>query len=503
MASIGGLISGMDTASVISQLMKLEALPQTNLKTRLSSQARQVNALQTLNSKLANIASKAADLARSANWEPVKATSDNDKVSVVATAGATPASLTLSVTATATSAVNIYTTTASLGTVVHTPDPDPAVNEFVIVHGDGTEVALNVGDGTLQSIANELNRTGTGLKAVLVKTSAVDANGDPKYQLQVTSLKTGTTSGFAILDPADRTNTTAFLGGAGTGSTAGTDASITVNGQTFTQSSNTFTALMPGVDVTLAAGATGTATVTVSRDTQSLSDKVKAMVEAANAALADIDSLTAYNAATNTAGLLSGDSALRSIRNEILSTVSSGIDGSSLATYGIQVDRSGRLTFDAGKFTTAYAADPTGTRNKLAGTMTFAPGAGNTGTVDLQSASWRTQPGTYSISVTGTSGSIDGIAGTLAGGVLTAASGSRVDGLAVTVSGDVSGTVTYRQGFAARLETLAQRASDSTVGTITAAITGRNSQIDRLEDDIAGWDVRLETRRLEIGRAHV
>lgn len=502
MASIGGLISGMDTATVISQLMRLEAMPQTQLKSRVSAQERQVNALQTLNSKLANIAGKAADLARIGNWEPVKATSDNDKVGVVAKPGATPTSLTLNVVATATSALNVYTTTASLSAVVHTPDPDPAVNEFVIVHNDGTEVALDVGDGKLQSIADALNGADTGLKAVLVKTSAVDTNGDPKYQLQVTSLKTGTTSGFDILDPVARTNTTAFLGGKGAASAAGIDAAITVNGQTLTQSSNTFTALMPGVDVTLAPGASGPATVSLTRDTQSLSDKVKAMVEAANAALSDIDSLTAYNSGTKIAGILSGDSTVRSIRNEILSTVSAGVDGSSLATYGIEVTREGKLTFDSATFTTAYEADPTGTRDTFAGTATYTAGAGNTGTVEFQKASWRTQPGTYSVSAIGAVGTIDGVAGTLAAGVLTAAAGSRADGMVLEVSGDVGGTVTFTQGFTAKFEALAQRASDSTIGTVTAAVKGRNSRIERLNDDIASWDTRLDMRRASLERTY-
>ena len=56
-ASIGGLVSGLDTATIISQLMQLEAQPRTQLQSRVSSNQRELSALQTFNSKLAAIAS--------------------------------------------------------------------------------------------------------------------------------------------------------------------------------------------------------------------------------------------------------------------------------------------------------------------------------------------------------------------------------------------------------------------------------------------------------------
>lgn len=589
-ASIGGLVSGIDTATMISQLMQLEAIPRTQLQSRVTTQQRQVTALQTLNSKLANLASKAAELAQTNNWQPVKATSSHDKVSVTAAAGTTPGSIELSVASTATASRAVFAASGTLDQVVTT-----ASTQITIDHDNRADATINTGTGSLKDIAAAINNpaNNTGLQASLVKTG-VDGTGTALYQLHLVSVDTGSGGSFTVgaagflggvvtsptgamtyattgaqitfpappsatytivfadggtqnfdygnagslqaiadavnnqtagvtatvvaangtqrlhvmsddgrkfqIDPSGST-TAPFLGGPLV-TTAGTNASLTVNGQTLTSSSNTITGVMPGVDVTLAAGATGTATVAVTRDTQSLSDKVKAMVEAANAALADIDSLTAYNATTKTAGLLSGDSALRSIRSELLATVTAGVDGASLATYGIQVDRTGKLSFDAGKFTTAYNADPAGTRDKFAGTMGFAAGPGNTGTVELHTTTWRTLPGTFNISVTGTAGSIDGVLGTLAGGVLTAASGSRVDGLAVKVTGDVSGTVSVKQGFAAKVDALAQRASDATIGTVSVAIKGRNDRIDRLEDDIDRWDVRLETRRAALERQY-
>jgi flagellar hook-associated protein 2 len=354
--SIGGLVSGLDTGSIISQLMQLEARPQLNLKARVSAEQRAVTALQTLNSKLAGIATKAADLAKLANWSPMKATSDNDKVTVTASSDATPGSLTFDVVKTATASRSVYTDKLE-ATATAT-----ASSTLTIDHADATkaDVTLTLTDTTLQGVADALNdpANNTGLKATLVRAGGTDTN--PTYQLHVESAVTGAASGFTIDD-----GTGAFLGGVTL--TAGVDAELLVNGQTLTSSTNTITDLMPGVDVTLTAGATGSATITIAQDAASLSDKVKGMVDAVNSALSEISTLTASSADVKSRGLLAGDSTLRTVRNRLLESVTGGIGGESLAAYGIQTNREGQLVFDAAKFTDQYATDPEGTAAMFAG----------------------------------------------------------------------------------------------------------------------------------------
>jgi len=63
---------------------------------------------------------------------------------------------------------------------------------------------------------------------------------------------------------------------------------------------------------------------------------------------------------------------------------------------------------------------------------------------------------------------------------------------ALVASKFTSGTV---DGFAARVATIADKASDKYTGTITAAITGHTSEIKELQDNIDNWDTRLELRR--------
>lgn len=356
-ASIGGLISGLDTATIIKQLMQLEAQPQTRLKTRVAAEQSAVSALQGLNTTLAGVATKAGELAKATAWSPATATSSSEHVTAKAESGASTASLTFTVDRLAAASQASYTTTATRGGSVA-----PAATDFRIEYADGrAPVTVNTGTGSLQDVAAALNGTGTGLNAVMVRTGT-DGAGEATYRLVVSSKETGAGTGFTVVDPSDPGNPAAFMGGVAS-AVAGQDASITVSGQPtpLTSASNTFEDLMPGLDVTLGAQATGSVTVTVGRDTTALADKVGAIVEAVNAAVAEIGKLTATGGDGKKAGVLAANSTLRSVRDQLLTTFTGGVDGQSLAQAGIEVDRYGKLSFDRDAFTAAYTADPTAT----------------------------------------------------------------------------------------------------------------------------------------------
>jgi flagellar hook-associated protein 2 len=157
----------------------------------------------------------------------------------------------------------------------------------------------------------------------------------------------------------------------------GTDASATLNGTiAVTSHTNTFTNLMPGIDVTLGAGSAGqTASITVAADGASRASAMKAFIGQLNDVLEQIGTTTTYGAITagkaaTGAGALPGDSTLRSVADQLLGTVFPGGTGS-LATYGVSIDRNGRFTFDADAFTTAYEADPAGVQAALIGKGSF------------------------------------------------------------------------------------------------------------------------------------
>lgn len=420
-ASISGLASGLDTETIINQLMQLEAAPQTQLKNNLSSERSSLTFLQNINAKVASLTIRAGDLAKASAWASLTATSSSDKVSVAATDGATTGTFSFTVVQTATAHQLSFGTKAALTDVVTGGSTVVRLDML-----DGTTRNIDTVDGTLSGLVKAINDADAGIRASTIKTA------DGNYRLQVESTTTGAASDFTLtnLDGAG------LLGGTdpinGGVMVQGQDAAVTIgiNSDRVTSSTDTFTALMPGVDVTLASDVvTGTAaTVTIGRDSTPVATLVNSLVDAINSALSDIAAASDYNTTTKKSGPLAGENSLQSLRNRLLDSIYPG-DGTSLASLGLEVDRSGKITFDKTKFSAAYGADPTGVAAKFAASDTT-------------------------------------------------------------------------QGFAARVQSIATAASDSTTGTLTSVLTGRNSTIGRLQDSIDAWDLRLELRRTTLTRQY-
>lgn len=404
---ISGLSSGLDTATIVNQLMQLEAAPQTRLKSRVSSEQSIVTTLQTLNTKVATLRSKAEALAKPAAWTPVTATSSGTGVSVTAGSTASPTSLNVTVTSVARAHQLGFGEAHALTDVV-----TGASTKVVLDRFDGTPVTLETGDGKLSSLVAAINNpaNATGLQASTVKVA------DGSYKLLVTSAATGAAQDFTLTTEAGG----ALLGGATV--VAGADARLDLGtGITATSTTNTFTDLLPGVTVTLADSTTvgTTSRLSLTRDSAKVSAAVKDLVDGLNGVLTSIDDQSKYDSSTKKAGPLMGEAVARSLRNDLLQSVYDDT-GASLADLGITVNRQGTLDFDATKFAEKYAADPTGVAARF------------TSTAD---------------------------------------------------------------GFAARVGDVAKSGSDPISGTLTAALTGRRSNITTMQNSIDAWDDRLALRR--------
>lgn len=405
--SISGL-SGFDSASFVEQLMQLEKVPQDRLKTRQSTEKSVLTALQALNSSIAALKTQAETLARPATWQAVRGTSSSTAVAATVASTAAPGSLTVTVDALAVAHQLGFGEPAALDDVVASP---PVVR---ITGNDGTVHDISTGGGSLKEIVSAINNASseTGVRATAVRVA------DGSYRLLVQATETGEAGRFTLTleDGSD------LLGGATV--QQGEDARISLGvGITATSSTNTFADVVPGVTLTLdpAAAPGSTATVTVARDTTSVKDAVKALVDKVNGLLTTMDTQTRSGS-----GVLAKEQSARGVRNALLETVFGG--ATTMAGVGIQTDRYGKLVFDAQAFDAAYAADPAAVAAQF------------------------------------TTGDTD--------------------------------------GWAARVATAAKAASDPVSGTLTGAVTGRQSSIDRLQDSIEAWDLRLDLRQKTLSRQY-
>ena len=96
-SSVDGLVSGLDTTTIISQLMAIEKQPQNALKTKQSDANTMVAVYQALNTKFAAIQSAAQSISRVADWRVMKASSSSTNVTATATSAASTGSLSFTV----------------------------------------------------------------------------------------------------------------------------------------------------------------------------------------------------------------------------------------------------------------------------------------------------------------------------------------------------------------------------------------------------------------------
>jgi flagellar hook-associated protein 2 len=420
-----GLISGMDTGTIISQLMQVEANPQTLLKQQLSSTQSKGTAYRAINTRFEGLRNAAEALAKPDAWTATKASSSPaGTVTATASPGASTGSVTFAVTKTATShsviSDQIWNVTSAQTAA------DVSYGATTIAVGSATPVTIG-GTGTLADAVKAINaRTDLKLSATAVRVSPTE------YRLQVTSKDTGTASTFSF-------------GDAGTFDpvTVGQNAELKVGGAggyTMSSATNTFSGLIDGTTFTVS-GEAPSVTLTVASDPQAVSNKVAALVSAANGLL---DAISSYTSAESSSASLKGDSTLRELSGQMLDIVSRTLGGGGSASVaGLELSKGGRFEFTAETFVARLTAEPALTKNLFAAT-------------------------------TSTAG---------------------VD----TIPGNTDDVVTP-VGIAARFAALAKTASDETTGTLTLLAKSKDTAATDLEKRIDSWDIRLELRRTTLSR---
>jgi flagellar hook-associated protein 2 len=358
----GGLASGLDTQTIIAQLMAVERQPRQDIVNKQSqAQARQ-SALQDVYGRLQTLNGLAADLKSPASWAPIQTvdTADATKVAASMTGGAAPGGYTIAVTQLASAAQATYGWTPG-GTSIDV---------------NGASIAVDAA-ATVDDVATAIN--GSADMSVF----AVNVNGS----LVLSSRTTGSAQSIALkVDGVAQTATS---------TTAGQNAKYSVNGVAQADSqSNVISAGVPGVQLTLK-GITAGTTVSVSNpglDKTALTAKIKSFVDAYNAAVDDMHSyvqdkrvVNPQSAADYLHGMLFNDQGLNAVLNGMRTTLTQSLATNpaglqTLDTIGISTGATtgsnpysqdavaGKLTLDTSKLSAALDKDPLSVRALMGGT---------------------------------------------------------------------------------------------------------------------------------------
>jgi flagellar hook-associated protein 2 len=376
--SISGLSSGIDTATIIDQLMSIERQPQTRLKSQVTISAARKTVLSDIQTRLKNLQLAAQDLKSATLWANKQTVDVNDPTKVAATlSGPSGAgSYQLNVATLARGSQRWYTYA-----------PPAADDSITFSNGHSTAIAAGA---TIDDAVLAIN---SDTASPVYASAVTDAQSGVKYLVFSSRVTGQTASAFTASSTAITEDGARAVGGL--------DSEYWVDsGAHKFSSSNVVTDAIPGASLTLKGTTTvsGPVTVTVgapAADNANVTAKVKAFVEQYNSTLdfvrSKLDEKKVVNPQTTAdqqKGLLNGDTMLEGILSQLRIAMTAtyapgnpttldqmneiGVSTGAASGGALNADAiKGKLVFDATAFGNALASDPTSVKNLISGATGF------------------------------------------------------------------------------------------------------------------------------------
>jgi flagellar hook-associated protein 2 len=357
MLTVDGLVTGIDTESIIKGLLEIQQQQIDRIGARKTTAQQRQAALQSLEAQVLSLRTQAGRIGRvqdSPFHARSVAVSHEDALIATANAGAAAGIYDVRVNTlarshqVATQGFADRESQITTGTVAVRVGSSPA-----------TTITIDSSNNTLQGLAEAINNSDAGVSASIIQ----DGTTGTPYRLLLTAQSSGTANAITL------TNNLAASGGGAVQPAfdlnnpvqAATNASVTlgsgIGAITVESATNEVDGLIDGVTLNLLqADPSQSLTVRVNADTEAATKAVQDFVDSFNNVLEFIDSQTGYNAETGVAGLLQGDRAVIDIEQELRAAVLDVVPGvtsrlNRLTAIGISVRDDGGLSFNASELT--------------------------------------------------------------------------------------------------------------------------------------------------------
>ena len=424
MASIEslGLGSGVLTTDLVDQIITAEKeVSELRLDNRQELIEAKITAYGEIKSLMSTMQSAVSALASPSQAGATVATSsDEDILTVTSSFSADPGNYNVEVLNTAKSHALATDTFNSFDEIIGTGEltfsfgentydgSDNLVSQAVNTDRPQKTITIDDSNRTLSGIRDAINNAEMGVTASIIN----DGTG---YRLLMTSTDTGKENAMRI-EARDESGNLLTNGLSAiaynelqtgpdtlTQTSKGEDAQLQVNGLTITRDSNAVTEVIKGVTLNLKSADVGTqVNISVNPDTDSLVENIESFVTAYNDLKGFVDDLSSYDADSQQAGLLLGDSTIRAIQSQVRSLLSepiAGLDGKyrSLTELGVNTDRNNEylLTFDQSVFKQALTEE----RSSIIGILAKS-GVTTDSQVTYVNDSINTKAGTYDVEIT-------------------------------------------------------------------------------------------------------
>lgn len=359
MAGVDGLVSGLDTTSIISELVAVARRPISKFQTQFTELSAKRDAMTELNSLLTKLSSAVEAVDTQTELAAYTVNSSSSSLGATVTGDAIPGSYQVEVVSPATGSLERSNGFAS--------KLDTIDDGTLTLDIGGTPTAITIdaatGTNTLDGLADYINTNVAGASAYILDTG----NGATPFELVVQSSDTGAANSVTSSYAATSGTPTSPL--SFTQVQSGVDAQIEIAGTTVYTASNAPADVIPGITLDFTGATSGPVTITVAEDRTTTTSNVQSVVDAYN----DLRDFIKKQAGSSESegGPLAGDATLRTVGRRLQSVLSSQTGSGTLSgigALGLGSSQSGQLEFDSTDFTSSLSSSPQDVMNMLVGT---------------------------------------------------------------------------------------------------------------------------------------
>jgi flagellar hook-associated protein 2 len=455
--------SSLDVNSIVSQLMTVERQPITKLAAKEAGYQAKLSAYGSVKGAVAGFQTALQGLNSASKFQTLTATaSDTSVFTASATSIAVAGTYSLEVTSlaqaqklaaagqTSSSAAigagAATTVTFDFGTISGGTLSNGVYSGATFAsNGNGTKsITIDSSNNSLQGIRDAINAAKIGVTATIIN----DGSGTP-YRLTLSSDSNGVSNSMKVSVSGDAA-VGSLLGHdpAGTQNLSETvtaqNANLKVNGVSVTKTSNVVTDVVPGVTLTLNKVTSSPATLTVARDTNSISSSIGSFVKAYNDLAGTLKNVSAYDAANQKGAILQGDAAVRSLQSQLRGIIGTAVTGTpgnltTLSSVGVSFQKDGSLAIDQTKLN-----DAMNNHFDEIASLFASVGKSTDSLVSFNNATSSTKAGNYAVNITQVATQGKTVGSTAIATPLDIVSGSN-DTLDLSVNG-ISASITLSPG---------------------------------------------------------
>ncbi len=394
MFSIDGLVSGLDTTSIIEGLISIQQSQVDRLNGRKNEILTKQTAFQGIEARVLSMRSSMSQLNRSNTsvFERTSGTSSDESILTVTSGNkAIEGSYVVR--------VNSLAKAHQMGSQGFDDDSSTITNgtiSFQVGDRPASEITIDESNNTIDGLIDAINTQSDDISASVVYDQANQAN-----RILLTSRYTGESNQITV------TNNLA----ASSGSATQPDFS----GLAIQEASNAAIQLGSGAGAIVAEYDTNSVdglianvtldlhkvdvdqdvTINISKDTEAAATAIKGFVEEYNSLINFIDEQTQFNPETNAASPLLGNRNVSTIRNRLGALVTEivpglGSDLNRLSQIGIDIDTRGKLTVNSGELNRALKGEIEGIESSDIGRLFGLTGESSNSNIEFLLGSTRT-----------------------------------------------------------------------------------------------------------------